>query len=589
MTANPSYEELEQRVMELEREAVERKRVETALRESKQLFEKTFESQIDAIFVLDKVVPPKIIDCNPAAERVFGYTREEMLGRTTEFLHTSGAALQDFQKQLYPAITEGGFFHLNDFMMKRKDETRFHTEHTVVSLNDDEGRHSGWVSVVRDITSRKQAEDALRESEERYRLLAENVSDVLWMRDMNLQFTYISPSVEKLTGYSIEEAMALPMEKAYTPGSIESVMKAFEEELALEEKKESDSFRSRTIEMEGYHKDGSIIWTEARMGFLRDSGGQVVGILGASRDITERKRMEQELKESERFLQSIFGAIQDGICVLDSDLRIVRVNAWIEKMYAQHAPFEGKKCYEVYQDRDVPCPWCPSLKSIQTGESHSTVVLYPSEEQPIGWIDLSVFPMKDAEGHVFGVIEYIKDITELKRAEEELRKGREEMERRVEERTLDLRKANEELESQRNKLEEVNTALRVLLERREKDKTEIEAAVLRNVKELILPYIEKLKKTGLNYKQVTIAEILESNLREVVSPFSRRLSSSHLGFTPTEIKVAALIRQGKTTKEIAELFDVSPRTIEAHRESIRKKMGIKKKKANLRTHLLSIE
>jgi PAS domain S-box-containing protein len=588
MRKKPSYNELEQRVAELEKQLHGRD-VDAALRKSKELFEKTFRSQKDAIFILDSGTPPRIIDCNPAAEKVFGYSRQEMLGRTTAFLHTSEEGLQNFQEQLYPAIRELGFFHLNEFIMKRKDESAVPTEHTVVPLENETGERTGWISVIRDITEPKKAEEALQESEERYRLLAENVSDVIWIRDMNLAFTYVSPSVEKLTGYSVEEAMALSLEQSYTPHSIQTAMKALEEEVSLENVKGSNPSRIRTMEMEGYRKDGSKIWTEAKMTFLRDSSGQVAGMLGVSRDITERKGMEEELKGNERFLQNVFEAIQDGISVLDTDLRIVRVNKCLEKMYAQQAPFEGRKCYEVYQQRDMPCPWCPSLKSIETGESQNTVVPYPSEEQPTGWIDLSAFPIKDAEGRVAGIIEYVKDISELKRAEEELRQGREAMERRVEERTLDLRKANEELESQRHKLEEVNTALRVLLERREKDKTEVEEAVLRNLKELILPYIEKLKGSGLDYKQGTIAEILESNLREVVSPFSRRLSSSHLGLTPTEIKVAALIRQGKSTKEIAELFNVSPRTTEAHRESIRKKMGIKKKKANLRTHLLSIE
>jgi DNA-binding CsgD family transcriptional regulator len=113
--------------------------------------------------------------------------------------------------------------------------------------------------------------------------------------------------------------------------------------------------------------------------------------------------------------------------------------------------------------------------------------------------------------------------------------------------------------------------------------------MLFNIRQLILPYLEKLKKTGLNDRQATLAEILEANLSEVISPFSRRLSSSELSFTPSEIKVAALIRQGQTSKEIAELFDVSLRTIEAHRENIRKKIGIKQKKGNLRTLLLSMD
>ena len=110
-----------------------------------------------------------------------------------------------------------------------------------------------------------------------------------------------------------------------------------------------------------------------------------------------------------------------------------------------------------------------------------------------------------------------------------------------------------------------------------------------NVKELVLPYLEKLKKTGLNQKQETFAGILESNIDDIISPFLRRMSSKYLGLTPAQIQVANLVRQGKRTKDIAKLLDLSPKTVEDHRKNVRKKLGLKNKKANLRTHLLSIQ
>jgi PAS domain S-box-containing protein len=131
------------------------------------LFQKTIESVADAIFVLGSGGPPTIIDCNRGAKEMFGYTRQEMLFRTTKFLHISEVALEEFQKHLNPAMREEGVFHLTDFAMKRKDGTTFHAEHTVVPLNNEEGLVVGWVSVVRDITESKRTERALQRERER--------------------------------------------------------------------------------------------------------------------------------------------------------------------------------------------------------------------------------------------------------------------------------------------------------------------------------------------------------------------------------------------------------------------------------------
>ena len=151
-----------------------------------------------------------------------------------------------------------------------------------------------------------------------------------------------------------------------------------------------------------------------------------------------------------------------------------------------------------------------------------------------------------------------------------------------------LREKEEELELKTRKFEEVNTALKVLLKRRDEDKTELEEKVLSNIKELIIPYLEKLKKSGLDTRQNAYLRILQSNLNDIISPFSRRLSSKYLNLTPAEIQVANLVRYGRDIKEIAEILNVSTRTIEFHRGNIRKKFSIKNKKASLRSHLLSI-
>ena len=152
-----------------------------------------------------------------------------------------------------------------------------------------------------------------------------------------------------------------------------------------------------------------------------------------------------------------------------------------------------------------------------------------------------------------------------------------------------LRKRERQLKVNTMNLEEANTALKVLLRRRDEDKIEFEERILFNLKELVEPYFIKLMRTRLNENQIALLEILESNLMDIVSPFARRMSSKYLSLTPKEIQIANLIKQGRTTKDIADLMNVSNRTVDTHRKNLRIKLGIGKKRANLRTHLLSIQ
>jgi DNA-binding CsgD family transcriptional regulator len=174
----------------------------------------------------------------------------------------------------------------------------------------------------------------------------------------------------------------------------------------------------------------------------------------------------------------------------------------------------------------------------------------------------------------------ITDISTLKQVEKELRQAHDDLENRVAERTRELR-------IEKSSLEEANIALQVLLEKRQEDKKETEDNVLTNVKELIGPYFGKINKTKLDDQQKTFLSIMESNLNDIISPFTRKMSQKYLNLTPTEIQVANLIRHGSDSKEIADLMGLSPRTIYNHRKNIRKKFGLENKKTNLRSHLLS--
>jgi PAS domain S-box-containing protein len=167
---------LARRAVEAHQLVVERKWAEEALQASKELFEKTFISQRDAIFLLDAINPPTILDCNPAATEVFGYTRQEMVGRTMDFLHVDETALKEFQRHLYSTIFERGFLHRFEFRMRRKDGTVFPTEHSVTPLEDEQGERIGWMSVVRDITEPKRAEERILTYQEQLHSLASELS-----------------------------------------------------------------------------------------------------------------------------------------------------------------------------------------------------------------------------------------------------------------------------------------------------------------------------------------------------------------------------------------------------------------------------
>jgi FixJ family two-component response regulator len=174
------------------------------------------------------------------------------------------------------------------------------------------------------------------------------------------------------------------------------------------------------------------------------------------------------------------------------------------------------------------------------------------------------------------------EISERKKAEKQLQEAHEGLEKLVKQRTR-------ELVDKTKGLEELNIALKVLLQQREKDKEALEENIIENVTNLILPCVDRLKNFNLSPDQKAYLQILEKHIKEIISPFAYKLSSKYFNLTPTEIRVAVLIKQDKTTKDIAELFNISQSAIIFHRHNIRKKLGLQNKKANLRTFLHGLE
>jgi len=331
------------------------------------------------------------------------------------------------------------------------------------------------------------------------------------------------------------------------------------------------------------------------------------------KEAARRKRSDETLDSTHRKLRAVFDAIQENINVVDLDFNLTDVNDVLIKAFGlpDKESVLGRKCFEVLKGRKDICPNCAVAEAYRTkGPVYRTSTAEDEISTGGRTFEIFAYPIIDGDGNLTGAVEFARDSTKHKQAEEALRKAHDKLEQRVKKRTAELSKANERLKREieerkrvkdalrkreaalkirTKELEEVNSALRVLLKQRDEDRTKLEENVLFNLKRLVLPYVEKMKKNSPKDKQRAYLSVLESNLNDIVSPFAVGLSSKYSDLTPTEIQTAHLVRDGKTTKEIAKLFNVSVATVESHRKSIRRKIGISKRKANLRSHLLSIQ
>ena len=325
---------------------------------------------------------------------------------------------------------------------------------------------------------------------------------------------------------------------------------------------------------------------------------------GLEDQLDELKKTQEELRIKEFAIASSI----DGIGIADLDGNITYVNEAFLRLWGGRDASEvlGKSALTFAQSQDEAGKIMEIV--LTRGTWFGEIVAKKKNGTPIA-VQLSANMVRNDGGQPVCLLCSFVDITERKIAEQKLQKAYESLEQRVEERTEELVRMNirlkkeveerksaqdsllrkeEELKLESLNLEEANTALKVLLKRGEQDKKELEEKVLSNIRELALPYLEKLKASDLSDRQATYVQLLESNLGEIISPFLQRLSSQYMNLTPTEIQVANLVREGKPTKDIADILNISKRAVEFHRNNIRDKLGLKKEKANLRSYLLSL-
>jgi two-component system, cell cycle sensor histidine kinase and response regulator CckA len=276
----------------LVRDVTERKIAEDALRKSEEKYRTILETMDEGLYEND--MEGRYTFVNDAACRLTGYERDELIGKSFRILHPPETVryLQSIYRRMYET---GRTETPRDYEVIHKDGSLRIHQATAAFIRDHTGEIIGTRALVRDITDRKRAEDDLRKSEERYRMIAENMHDTIWTMDLDKNYTYISPSVFRMRGYTPEEIKNIPLNAQMTPASYAEIEKQLSEEMAREISGDAfDPNRSITMELELNHKSGGKVWVEVTATFIRDEKGKGIEILGITRDISERKRADEE-------------------------------------------------------------------------------------------------------------------------------------------------------------------------------------------------------------------------------------------------------------------------------------------------------
>jgi PAS domain-containing protein/DNA-binding CsgD family transcriptional regulator len=506
---------------------------------------------------------------------------------------------------------------------------------TAGAVRNSQGTLVGAVETLEDITEQKLAEEALKVSERQLYEILEASPIPAFVIDQEHQVIFWNRALEELSSIRDVDIIGTDQHWRAFYGSKRPCMADLIIDGKLEEISKwyaEKGSKSRLIE-DAYEAtdyfpelgDGGK-WLRFTAAAIRNSSGSLIGAVETLEDITQRMTAEESLKEHERRLESIIQGSPIPTFVIGKDHRVLYWNRALEELSRIRAEemIGTRDQWRAFYSEPRPCmadllvdatvkaisQWYGGKysKSKLLERSYEVIDFFPELGDSGRWLRFTAAAIRDSKGKMVGAVETLEDITERKRSEIALQKAHDELEQRVEERTMDLlqfseslkteiverkeadkklRKRERELKIKSSNLQEVNTAMKVLLDQREQDRREVEEMVLNNVKELLLPYLEKLKKTKLADLQLAHIRVIETNLDNIISPFLRNLHSKYLNLTPKETRVATLVKEGHTTKEIADLLGMSIAAVEFHRNNIRRKLGICNKKANLVSHLAS--
>ncbi len=370
-------------------------------------------------------------------------------------------------------------------------------------------------------------------------------------------FQAVNPLMASFTGYGLEELIGKRSDSLIFPEDLENV-----------KRNARDMLKGRHLspyEFRIVTKQGDICWVMETVTSTIFQGKPA--ILGNFMNITERKIVKSKLQESENLYRAIFETTGTATIIVEDDMTISLLNSEFENMTGyRRTEWEGKRKWPEY----IPKKDLARMKKthrLRRLDPHAAPRNFEHELIDSKGKIRNMFLTADIIPGTKKSVVSFTDITAWKEAEQGL-KNRE-----------------QELRIKTLNLEELNTALRVLLKQRENDREELEEKVLTNVKEFVLPYVERTRNGKVDPKSLAYLGILESNLKDIIAPFSRKLSSKYMNLTPKEIQIANFIKEGRNSKEIADIMNVSKSAIDVHRYRLRNKLGLNNQKANLKSHL----
>ena len=284
----------------------ERKKTESALRESEERFRSLYENATIGLY--RTTVDGRILIANPAAVRMLGYPSFEELSKRN--LEGEGYGPSYSRKDFRNRIESQGEIKGLEAVWKKMDGSLITVRESARVIRDSQGNVLYYEGTVEDISERKRAE-------EQYRMLAENMTDTVWLMDMKLQTSYISPSVTKLSGYTLEELKTIPLDRQMSPESFSRALKTLSQIIGPTNPALDEPPVPITIELEFYKKDGTSYWSENTFSIIQGTTGQPYAILGSGRDITERKKAQEALQDSEKRFRALTENNIDIVSLVD--------------------------------------------------------------------------------------------------------------------------------------------------------------------------------------------------------------------------------------------------------------------------------